>query len=377
MSPAHLSAGERTDQARPEGDVGGKQPVQEGQRLRGGKGNRRHQRAGQAEEENERYDRLDSGVREHPVDGHVAELEDHDRGRHQAAAERDGDNRPQKRRQRRSLEQALERSHRHEDGNDGRERELEAGIEERARIPDEQREGSKQQEVPAIAWPRRQPGQRGERSSHGCPHHRRLQADHEHVSHDRRQRQHLAQAPGYAAEPGEAKHTSNEKGNVLARDREQVVETGAPEGLAQLSRETFVLAQHETQYEPAPLTGQPKREIVCEPLAQAVAETADASAPADAAPGARSQNDVYSLASEPGSLVEAARGRPRRQLYLGAELEHGPDRWRLTGREREPDALAKRSAPEALDLPWGADRVGARAHRAGYDDPSRGALTNV
>src|SRR5450759_4666196 len=61
MSPAHLSAGERTDQARPEGDVGGKQPVQEGQRLRGGKGNRRHQRAGQAEEENERYDRLDSG----------------------------------------------------------------------------------------------------------------------------------------------------------------------------------------------------------------------------------------------------------------------------------------------------------------------------
>jgi hypothetical protein len=32
---------------------------------------------------------------------------------------------------------------------------------------------------------------------------------------------------------------------------------------------------------------------------------------------------------------------------------------------------------EALDLPWGADGVGARARRAGHDDARRGALTNA
>ena len=98
----------------------------------------------------------------------------------------------------------------------------------------------------------------------------------------------------------------------------QVIETGVPEGQAQPGRQALILAQYETEHEPAPLAAQAERKIVCEPLAQAVAEAADASAPADLAPGAGSQNDVYPLASEPGSLVEAARCRPLRQLHLGA-----------------------------------------------------------
>lgn len=121
----------------------------------------------------------------------------------------------------------------------------------------------------------------------------------------------------------------------------QVVETRAAKRLAQPVRQAFVLAQHEAQHEPAPLAFQPGHEIVRETLAQAVAETADAAATADDAPGARAQNNVYALTGQPGSLIEAARARPRRQLDFDAELEHGSDRRRFTGGQTEPDTLSQ------------------------------------
>jgi hypothetical protein len=156
-----------------------------------------------------------------------------------------------------------------------------------------------------------------------------------------------------------------------------VVQPGAPKRLAQPVRQAFILTQHEAEHEPAPLPAQPGHQIVRNALAQAVAETADAAAATDDAPGARFQHDVNALASQPSSLVETARAWARRQLYRGAELEHGPDRRRLAGRQAEPDALLETRATEELDLSDRADRVGADARRPDHHDAYLRALADV
>ncbi len=118
---------------------------------------------------------------------------------------------------------------------DRRERELEAGIEERVRAPGEQDGGRDEQDVPRVALARDEPGDRDGDAGDRGPDHGRLRADGEHVGDDRGDRRHVRPARAAARQATRAASTPDrEQHDVLARDGEQVVEPGAPEARLQL-----------------------------------------------------------------------------------------------------------------------------------------------
>src|SRR5207237_6405339 len=130
-----------------------------------------------------------------------------------------------------------------EDGANGRERELEARVENGVRVRAEQDERAEQEKVPAVALAGREPGQRRERSGDSRPHDRRLRTHGEDVAADARQRAELAEPARNADEPREDQHAAADQGHVLTGHGKKVIETRGPELLAELVGQSLVLAE--------------------------------------------------------------------------------------------------------------------------------------
>ena len=94
--------------------------------------------------------------------------------------------------QRIALQHALETRDEDEDRNHGGEGELEAGVEQRVRIPPEKHDRSDEQEMPPVGDARRQPCNDGQRARDAGAHDGRLCSDRNDVRHDRRERAELA-----------------------------------------------------------------------------------------------------------------------------------------------------------------------------------------
>ena len=115
------------------------------------------------------------------VDGDRAEVQPEDRRGDRTARGRDA-RRPARASPGAGSPRASSRSgDEDEDRGHGRERELEPGLEQAVRIPREQDGSADEQEVPAVARTRREPGERGEPAGDPRPHDGRLPAHREHV----------------------------------------------------------------------------------------------------------------------------------------------------------------------------------------------------
>ena len=151
---ADLSERQPAHEPRAGGDVGGDPAVQERERERRRRQQRLEQRAHEREAE-QRADRQgDEHVREQRVDRHAPELEPQDRRGGRSARGRDRERVAQPVGQRVALEREPQPRHQQEDRSHGRERELEAGLEQARRGPGEQDRRAERQEVPAVARPR-------------------------------------------------------------------------------------------------------------------------------------------------------------------------------------------------------------------------------
>ena len=93
----------------------------------------------------------------------------------------------------------------------------------------EQDERAEREEVPAVARPRDEPGERGEHAGDSRADDRRLPADREHVRDDRGDRQHLAHVPRQPEQPAEPADPDHDEGDVLPGHGQQVSEPGGPE----------------------------------------------------------------------------------------------------------------------------------------------------
>ena len=95
---------------------------------------------------------------------------------------------------------------------------------------------------------RGEPGERRESSGDGRPRDRRLPADGEHVGGDHDERRRARAAPcGSRKQPTEPIDPGGEERDVLARDGEQVIETGGAEVVLHVGRQALVLAEHDAE----------------------------------------------------------------------------------------------------------------------------------
>ena len=208
-------------------EIGGEPAVDvRDQRGAGGR-ERRGDRGSEREPEERRDDRRRERVRRHRVDGDAPELQPEDRRGRDPARERDREHLRQPRAAAGSRRgQSFAYADGDEDRDDRGERELEAGVEQVVRAPREEADGADEQEVPAVALPRRQPGERSKRTSDPRADHGRLGADSEHIRADPGERADMAEPARQPEQPGEAEHAQGDEDHVLAADREQVVEPG-------------------------------------------------------------------------------------------------------------------------------------------------------
>ena len=107
-----------------------------------------------------------------------------------------------------------------------------------------------------------------------------------------------------------------------------MVEAGAAKVQPNAVGETFVLAEDDAEDQRSPQAGGSAPDGALDPVAQPVTEAFDAAPASDLLPRARTQDDVDSLTSEPGFLVESAFGSGRAWLgHADRRLEDGPA-WR-------------------------------------------------
>src|SRR5205823_11290079 len=175
-----------------------------------------------------------------------------------------------------TLESVLESWREREDRDDRRERELEAGIENQVRVPRQQREGAKEQEVPPVGRPCGQPGERAEGPCDSCSENRGLRPDREHVGADRRDRAELSQPAGDPKRPGQEKCAPGDQRDVLPWHGKEVVKARSAEIGPKPLAETLLVAENDAQEYSSALAVKPSRDRACEPGAQAVAEAAQA-----------------------------------------------------------------------------------------------------
>jgi hypothetical protein len=112
------------------------------------------------------------------------------------------------------------------------ERQLKARFEQRVGVPREQHDCAGEQQPPRIALASCEPRDRRERSRDTRTHDGGLPPDGEHVAADRDEDRQLDREPRQPQQPAEQDHPAGEHHDVLARDRQQVVEPRRPEGVA-------------------------------------------------------------------------------------------------------------------------------------------------
>src|SRR5919199_436807 len=115
-----------------------------------------------------------------------------------------------------------------------------------------------------------------------------------------------------------------------------MVEARGPEVTPQPVRKADVVAEDHTLDDAAPLAEEARRGRPSEPRTEPVGETREAAAPSNHAPPVAAQDDVDSLAPQPGGLVEAVR-RPAGQDELSEHLEARPLRRPAAERQLEAD----------------------------------------
>ena len=304
-------------------------------------------------------------------------MQPEDRSGGRAARGGERENRGEPRRERVALEPRLDPGDEHEDGRHGRERELEAGLEQAVRIPREQDGSADEQEVPAVARTRREPGERREPAGHPRPHDGRLPAHREHVGEHGCKGADLPDPAREAESPGEEDHPSDDIGDVLARHSEQVVEAGGPEAVAELLVEAFVLAEDDAcEHRPA-LTGRDRVQGAGDAAPQPVRDRTEPSSPADHPEAPSTQDDVDPLAPEVRRLVEAAfrlgaaRARDGDDELEQRTLRRGPLRGQVEAR-----ALPKHDPAKAQDANRNADGELAPPRRACHLDAREGGAAD-
>ena len=230
--------------------------------------------------------------------------------------------------------------------------------------------------MPAVAWPREQPGERRQATGDAGADDRGLPPDREHVAGDRRERSHLGRQPWNPEQPRKAQHTESQEGDVLTRDCEQVIEPGVLEVVAELVREPLVLAEHDPGQHRTPLPFEPRGDRTRNMRAEAVREPADPTAAADDPPVAAAEDDVDAAACEPAALVEAV-FRTARGGNRGPQSEDGALRRRASERKLEQDPLADRDCTEAAHFGRHPQREPCLANGTGDDDGDVAAAPDV
>jgi hypothetical protein len=109
-----------------------------------------------------------------------------------------------------------------------------------------------------------------------------------------------------------------------------VIEARSSEPLAEALGETLVLAEDYADQDRPSLTADGRREGAVEPLADPIREAAQPAAVADDPPLVAVEHDVDAVTTQPGSLVEAARGSAR-------ERDHAKDLEDRSLRGRAPE----------------------------------------
>ena len=344
-------------------------PTRERREPGGGRGRDRVDDRGQEPEpEHERSGREREDVRRHRVDRRLAEVDEDDRRGREATGEGDGKRLRERRRKRQAVELAPDARNGDEDRGDGRERQLEAGLEERRRHPRHQHQRADGEEVPAVARARGEPRERGESSGDGGADDRRLPADGEHVRGDHAERRELPQRSRESEEPAEQEDARGEERDVLPRDGEQVVETGGAEVVLHVVRQPLVLAEHDAENDAAADAGRAAPDGELDPVAKAIADAGNPAASADLPPARRLQDDVDALAREPAALVEAVL-RAARLLDRGRVASRIAPRGgeRPTGSTRSTRSLYLRATERARHRD-DARRPRRRARRGDRDE---------
>ena len=296
------------------------------------------------------------------------ELEPEHRRGHETARGRDRKACSQLRRERVALERPHEARHEQEDRRDGRERELEAGVEEDVRVPRQQHQHAEQQEVPAVRLSREEPRHRAERSGDRRSDDRRLRPHGEHVGGDRAERADLAEPARKAEQPREHDRARGDECHVLSGNREQVIEARGAEAVAQLLRERLLVAEDDAFDHAAALAVKAGRDRRREPRAQPVGDAREPAAVADQPPAIRAQDDMHAVAREPGAFVEPVLRRLRQ-----ANRRDRP-RARLPGAASDPAAArATRARPTATTRSGARERGRAAGTASGEPARSRRA----
>ena len=97
--------------------------------------------------------------------------------------------------------------------------------------------------MPRVTKPAREPGNRHRRARDRSADHRGLRPDREHVRTDRGKRAEVTPGPADPEHDGEREHPAREQHDVLARDRQQVIEARAPKRLFGLVGQPSVVAE--------------------------------------------------------------------------------------------------------------------------------------
>ena len=334
-----------------EREVGSQPAVQppKGQRRR--REDRVEQGCREREPEKWRYGRLSECVSKHRIHRNRAELQPEDRRRHDAAGSGHGEHCGKTAWQRVALQSALDPRNADENRRDSRERQLEARLQESVRRGRHQHRSTDEQCIPPVGRPRREPCQGCERPRHARSDDGRLPPHRGDVGEHRQQRGDLAGPAGNAKPPGKQEGARDHVRDVLAGNRQEVVEAGGAEVVAELLVEPLVLSEHDTGDDSAPLTVQPGGEGASDASPQCVREPSDPAPVADDAVATRTEHDVDALSLQIGSLVEpfsrfCATGATNSGDHLEQRpLWRGAAEWKLEARGLVDLLVAKSEHP--------------------------------
>ena len=231
--------------------------------------------------------------------------------------------------------------------------------------------------MPAVAWPRSEPRERRQPTGDSGADDGRLPADRENVGSDRAQRRKLPNDLRQSEQPAEAVDAEGEKGDVLPGDGEQMREPGGPKVLPDRLRQPLVLAEDDAQDERAlhAVRAPPDRSL--DSIAQAIAAARDTTTRADLSPRARACDDVDSLASEPGTLVEAAVLGTSWLGHAHDRFQDGAARRRAADRKHEEHPFSQRLSAKRSNLGRYAYCPRCLPRRPRDDEPHRPRLADL
>ena len=174
-------------------------------------------------------------------------------------------------------------------------------------------------------------------------------ADREDIAADREQSPDLAKPAGDPEKPRDCKGPAGDEDDVLARDRQEVVEARDPEPLPELFGEALLVTEHDAFNHSTAFAVQAGCDRASHGLAQPVGDAPQTATVSDELPPVGAQDDMDAMAPQPGALVEAVLGRLR-EPDCGDSLEQATLRRRAPERQLEQDGLAEAEPTESMNL---------------------------